>query len=67
MPEKTKDNVIENPTPAKFRKQFLIVAIVLIILGVIVFFIFSAIAGGVIALLGAVFGLGSKVTPIPSK
>jgi hypothetical protein len=56
MPDK-----LEDPSPSKFRSQAILVAVVLIILGVIVFFIFSAIAGGVIALLGAVFGLGSQV------
>lgn len=56
MPE-----VTEDPTPSKYRNQALLVAAVLIILGIVVFFVFSAIAGGVVALLGAVFGLGSQV------
>ncbi|HSX46515.1 MAG TPA: hypothetical protein VLF87_00795 [Patescibacteria group bacterium] len=53
--------VIVDPSPNKFRRQALVVAIVLIILGILVFIIASAIAGGVIALLGAIFGLGSQV------
>ncbi|HSX24179.1 MAG TPA: hypothetical protein VLE74_03705 [Candidatus Saccharimonadales bacterium] len=52
---------LEDPSPSKFRSQAVMVAIVLIILGIIVFFIASAIAGGVIALLGAAFGIGSQV------
>ncbi len=56
MPDK-----LEDPTPSKFRQQAIIVAIVLILLGIIVFFFASAVTGGVIALLGAVFGLGSQV------
>lgn len=56
MPDKLVD-----PSPSKFRQQAILVAIVLIILGIIVFFVASAVAGGVIALLGAVFGLGSQV------
>lgn len=59
---------LEDPTPSKFRRQALLVAVVLIAIGIIVFFIASAIAGGVIALLGAVFGLGSQVMKeLPEK
>lgn len=50
-----------DPTPAKYAQQALFVAIVLIVIGIFVFLIASAIAGGVITLLGAVFGLGSQV------
>jgi hypothetical protein len=57
---KPKDKITD-PSPSKFRRQAILVAIVLIILGIIVFFVASAIAGGVIALLGAIFGLGSQV------
>ena len=56
MPDK-----ITDPSPSKFRRQAILVAIVLIVLGIIVFFIFSAITGGIIAVLGAIFGLGSQV------
>lgn len=56
MPDK-----LEDPTPSSFRQQAILVAIVLIVLGIIVFIFASAIAGGVIAVLGAVFGLGSQV------
>ncbi len=52
---------LEDPSPSKFRRQALLVALVLIALGILVFFIASAVAGGVIALLGAVFGVGSQV------
>lgn len=56
MPDK-----LEDPTPAKYRQQALLVALVLIVLGIIVLLIGKVVAGGVIALLGAVFGLGSQV------
>ena len=56
MPDK-----LEDTSPAKFRQQAILVAFVLIILGIIVLIFASAIAGAVIALLGAVFGLGSQV------
>ena len=56
MPTKTTD-----PTSAKYSQQALLVAIVLIVLGLGVFIFASVIAGGVIALLGAIFGLGSQV------
>jgi hypothetical protein len=53
--------VITDPSPSKFNEQALLVALVLIALGILVFIFASVIAGGVIALLGAVFGLGSQV------
>lgn len=56
MPDK-----LEDPTPSRFNQQAIVVAVVLIIIGIVVFIIFSTIAGGVIALLGAIFGLGSQV------
>jgi hypothetical protein len=52
---------LEEPSPSEFTKQAVIVAIVLITLGAVVFFFASAVAGGVIALLGAVFGLSAQV------
>lgn len=52
---------LEDPSPSKFRQQAVLVAVVLIILGIIVLIFASAIAGGVIAILGAIFGLGSQV------
>jgi hypothetical protein len=52
----------KNTTPNRLKPQFyLLSAVVLIVIGVIVFIIFQAIAGLIIALLGAVFGLGAKV------
>jgi len=54
-------DTFQDPTPARFAHQFLIVAIVLVALGVLVFFLASALTGGVIALLGAIFGLGTQV------
>ncbi len=66
MPEKKSaqpqpQNIVEDPSPSEFAKQAIIVALVLIVLGVIVFFFASAVAGGIIALLGAVFGLSAQV------
>lgn len=50
----------EDPSPSEFRKQFVIVAIVLIVIGIAVFFLVSAAVGGVIALIGSIFGIGSR-------
>jgi hypothetical protein len=59
---KTQSKVgVEDPSPSEFKKQAVVVALVLITLGVVVFFFASALAGGVIALLGAVFGLSAQV------
>lgn len=51
----------EDPTPTNYRLLFLLSAIVIIIAGILIFIFASAVAGGIIALLGAVFGLGSQV------
>ena len=53
--------VTEDPSPNKFKRQAITVAIVLIVLGVIALIIGKVIVGGIIAVLGAVFGLGSQV------
>lgn len=53
--------VLQDPSPSKFTRQAILVAIVLIVLGVLVLIFASAIVGGIIALLGAIFGLGSQV------
>lgn len=58
---KQSTNSFQDPSPARFKKQVLLVAVVLVILGVVVFFLASAVAGGVIALLGSIFGLGAQV------
>lgn len=52
---------LEDPTPSNFRKQALVVAIVLVILGVLVVLFASVVTGGIIAVLGGVFGLASQV------
>lgn len=53
----------ENNTPNRLKPQFFILsAALLIIIGVVVFIIFQAVAGLIIALLGAVFGMAGKVT-----
>lgn len=51
----------EDPSPLQFRKEFVLVAIVLVIIGIVVFIIASAFTGGIIALLGVIFGLGTRV------
>lgn len=50
-----------DPSPSKYRTQALLVAVVLIILGIIALIIGRVIVGGIIALLGVIFGLGSQV------
>lgn len=52
---------VEDPNSAKFWRLFLISAIVLVVVGIIVLVIGRVVAGGIITLLGAVFGLGAKV------
>lgn len=51
--------VIVDPSPSKFLQQAVVVAMVLIVLGILVFVFASVIAGGVIALLGIVLGMSS--------
>ena len=51
----------QDPSSDEFKVQSLLVAVVLIVLGIVFFFFASSIAGGIIALLGAVFGLSSQV------
>lgn len=51
----------EDPNPGKFRIEFIISAIILVVLGILVFVFASVIAGAIITLLGAIFGLGSQV------
>jgi len=50
-----------NPKPARFLVPLIIVTVVLIIIGVIVLIAGKLVVGGLIALLGAVFGLSSQV------
>lgn len=67
MAQLNKVNEFQDPSPSKFKRQAIVVAIVLIVLGVIVIFVASAATGGIIALIGAVFGLGAQVakdTPV---
>jgi hypothetical protein len=59
--QKTAKATLEDPTPSKFVQQAIIVAIVLIVLGLLVFIFASAITGGIIALLGVILGMGSSV------
>lgn len=54
-------DVVQDPSPSKFRQQFVLVAIVLVVLGILFVIFANVIAGGVIALIGAVFGLSSQV------
>lgn len=57
----TNKDVIVDPEPSKFVRQALLVALVLIILGLLVFIFASAVAGGVLALLGVILGMGSSL------
>lgn len=49
------------PDPAEFRFKVLLVALGFIVLGVILYFVVSAVVGGIIALIGAVFAVGDQV------
>ncbi len=52
---------VEDPSPQKFWRLALIVAVILIIVGIIILILGKLVAGGIIALLGGIFGLGAKV------
>jgi len=56
MPQKAVD-----PSPSQFWKQAVQVALVLTAIGVVVALLGKLIVGGIIVLLGAVFGLSSQV------
>lgn len=58
---------ITDPSPSKFRSQALLVALVLILIGIGALIIGNIILGGVIALIGVIFGLGSRVAQDSSK
>jgi hypothetical protein len=60
MPDKT--DKVEDPSPSNFWIQALVAAIVLVIIGIVVLIIGRVLVGGIIALLGAVFGIGSQVS-----
>ena len=60
MPDKV--HKVEDPSPSQFWWLALVVAVVLIIIGIIILFIGKFIAGVIIALLGAAFGVGSQVS-----
>jgi len=47
--------------PVHLNKQLIVAAIVIIVVGVIVIFAGKLIIGGILALLGAIFGLGTQV------
>lgn len=56
------------PNQSDFRRKILLVAVAFIVLGIILYFIASAVLGGIIVLLGAVFALGDKVyRDLPKK
>lgn len=60
MPEKV--DKVEDPSSPKFWRVAIVVAIVLVIIGVIILILGKLVVGGIIALLGAIFGLSSQVT-----
>ncbi|MES2970732.1 MAG: hypothetical protein V4702_00205 [Patescibacteria group bacterium] len=51
----------EDPNRLRFPEFFLLSALVLVVIGIIVFLFFQVIAGIIIGLLGVIFGLGAKV------
>lgn len=64
MPNKV--DKVEDPSPSKFWRLALIVAVVLVIIGVIVLIVGKLVVGGIITVLGAVFGLGTQVAKTSS-
>lgn len=52
---------IEDPSPSSFRLGVVISAVVIIVLGILVLIFADVVVGFIIALLGAIFGLGSQV------
>lgn len=54
--------IVRDPSPSDLKKQILYSALVIIAVGIVVLVVASAFTGGIIALLGAIFGLGSQVS-----
>lgn len=54
-------DVHKTPDPAEFRLKVLLVALGFIILGIILYFVVSAVVGVILALIGAVFAVGDQV------
>ncbi len=52
----------QDPTPTQYWKLILLSALVLVIVGIVVLLLGKVVVGGIIALLGAVFGLSARVT-----
>lgn len=59
--------IVRDPTPSDFKKQVLYSAIAIFILAILVIIFASVFTGGIIALLAAVFGLGSQVSVKQTK
>ena len=57
----TEKDVVVDPSSATFVRQAIIVALVLTLLGLLVFIFASVVAGGVMVLLGIVLGTSSTV------
>ena len=58
------EDKIEDPSTANFIKLAIIVAAVLLFVGIVVLLLGKLVVGGIIALLGAVFGVGSRVAKV---
>ncbi len=52
---------LEDPSPAAFRFDILISAIVIVVTGILVLIFASVVAGAIITLIGAIFGIGGQV------
>lgn len=57
----TEKDVVVDPSSATFVKQAIMVALVLALLGLLVFIFASVVAGGVMVLLGIIVGTSSSL------
>lgn len=60
MADKPKPEI--TPPPIHLEKQLIIAAIIIVVLGIVIILAGKLIIGGILALLGAVFGLGTQVS-----
>lgn len=51
----------EDPNPTTFRLDIFISALIIIVIGILVFIFASVVVGVILTLLGTIFGLGSQV------
>ena len=54
--------IVRDPSPSDFKWQVLMSALAILVLAIFVIIFASVFTGGIIALLAAVFGLGSQIS-----